>query len=174
MNLSLIDFMNNPVAPKRPYEIPETQEFFVAVKMSEYSGVRHYLEQNRYFAYQVDCVGKTALHKACEKDCLYTVQLLVTFHSDVNKRDSLGNTPLTYAFARDNIKIVRYLLANRAKPWFDKSGSYERFVAGKWKLKTLLEIARGFSLRGVFESVKAKELMWKNDAYDWFFVLHKF
>lgn len=98
----------------------------------------------------------------------------MTFHSDVNKRDSLGNTPLTYAFARDNIKIVRYLLSNRAKPWFDKSGSYERFVAGKWKLKTLLEIARGFSLRGVFESVKAKELMWKNDAYDWFFVLHKF
>ena len=52
----------------------------------------------------------SVLHWACAKGCLDIVDLLVKYKADVNKKDSLGNTPLLFACKNGHLDVVEFLL----------------------------------------------------------------
>ena len=62
--------------------------------------------------------GKTKLMTAVEKSDIKTIQSLIAGGEDVNAKNELDNlmTPLHYACKKNDLKAVKILLANKAKP----------------------------------------------------------
>ena len=60
-------------------------------------------------------MGKTPLHVACMRNNVHMFKLLMSYYPDVNKKDSQGNTALTYTIENDNqiIASVSFFLIKK-------------------------------------------------------------
>merc|ERR1712183_999670 len=75
MGLKVNDWLNNVVIPTKAHQIEKSIEFFVQIRLGSLINVREMLQDNRYFIYQMDSVGKTPLHRACNKNNEEIVEL---------------------------------------------------------------------------------------------------
>jgi ankyrin repeat protein len=58
----------------------------------------------------------TLLHFAVKSNLFDIVQLLITYHANVNLTNKANETPLIYAIKKKNVKITEYLLQHKADP----------------------------------------------------------
>lgn len=59
----------------------------------------------------------TALHWACKKGYKDIVELLLSYHSDVDGVDILYRTPLMLSIEENHLEITHILLSHGAYPW---------------------------------------------------------
>jgi len=52
----------------------------------------------------------SVLQWACSRGCMDMVDLLIKYKSDVNQKDSSGNTPLMVACKNGHLEIAEYLI----------------------------------------------------------------
>jgi hypothetical protein len=95
-----------------------------------------------------------------------TVDILMRYWPDLNKKDYKGKTPLTHAIEIDNIKIARTLLVKKAKPWFDGNQNYH-LIAKSGKMCNLIEKAKYFWMGLVLLPLNKKESEWRKRASAW-------
>lgn len=112
MKIQVQDMMNYPVFPTEAYALPKSRKMLRQVNLNNIIEVKKLLDKNRYLVFQIDAVGKTALHRASVKGDLRMVKLILDYLPDVNKQDCMGFTPLTYAVKNDYFDVakVRYSL----------------------------------------------------------------
>ena len=157
--------LKNAAVPKRPYQLKGTKEFFIQVKMGNYQNVDDILAKNRYFVFQINALGKTAVHKAVTNKDHKMVRLLLKHHPDVNKRDFNGKTPLTYAIESDCLNTAKNLLLQKARPWFDGKQIYADQSKSP-KMGLLIERAKKFWALMAFLKPGEKEKMWTQNAHN--------
>lgn len=85
--------------------IENSKAFLVNCGLGKIIPVRTMLKKNRFFVFQIDQVGKSALHRASKKNDLDMVKLVLKYTPDINACDFFGKTPLSYAIENDNWDI---------------------------------------------------------------------
>ena len=63
----------------------------------------------------------TPLHWAAKRGLVKILKLLLSKKVFLDQRDIYGKTALFYALKYNRFKVVKLLIANFAKPWFDNS-----------------------------------------------------
>lgn len=75
------------------------------------------LSINPYHVFDFDFYNMTALHWACKKGYKDIVELLLSYHSDVDGVDILYRTPLMLSIEENHLEITHILLSHGAYPW---------------------------------------------------------
>ena len=70
---------------------------------------------------KIDDAGWTPMHRAIKIDNIEIVRILILKCNsvDLNFTNQNGNTPLTFAIARGNLKVIELLLKSGADPNFE-------------------------------------------------------
>lgn len=71
----------------------------------------------KYFVYDFDHIGRTALHLTSANGNRDLAYLLIEKGADIEACDFLNRKPLYYAIQNNNFKIVRLLVKNRCDPF---------------------------------------------------------
>ena len=103
LKIPLEDILKHPILPAVPYQLKKTKKFLVAVNLGNIDAVRMMLEANRYLVYQIDSMGKSAVHRATKMANLEMLKMLMNFNPDLDACDYMGKTALSYAIESDNI-----------------------------------------------------------------------
>lgn len=67
LGVSLAELKKQPVFPTRPYMLPGSKPFLVAVNLGQESAVRQMLKKNRFLIFQIDSVKKYFKQKILRK-----------------------------------------------------------------------------------------------------------
>eukprot|EP00826_Nyctotherus_ovalis_P033922 TRINITY_DN2772_c0_g2_i2.p2 TRINITY_DN2772_c0_g2~~TRINITY_DN2772_c0_g2_i2.p2 ORF type:complete len:210 (-),score=41.72 TRINITY_DN2772_c0_g2_i2:51-680(-) len=154
------------IFPSKPFFHQESKEFFYKLTQGDYIGTLFMLEKNRFYVYDFDFLGRTALHIAVYKGHDKIAQLLIDNLADINAGDIAGRTPLFVASKHSSIGTVKMLLRNRADPSYKtKSGQTALHVAHTVFIKDALVVAmRVHNEMRKVRLKKEREVMWKNES----------
>ncbi|VDO14467.1 unnamed protein product [Rodentolepis nana] len=103
-------FVNPNVFPNNPTITP-----LILAVMLKFLVIANELLMNGADVNGVDVFGRTALHVAVDNDDEASVSILISHNCNLEKYDNDGLTPLTLAVEKNNIYMVRYLVAQGAK-----------------------------------------------------------
>ena len=138
-NITLYELLNNNPFQCKPYELPNSYDFLVAVKFRNYKYVTEALQNTKSFLFSFDYFGQTAYHWAAKLADLEMLKLLLEFGLYHNQKDFKGRTPLYLAALNNHKEICNYLLMNNGNIFLkDKNGLSPADVAGNKELKYYL------------------------------------
>ena len=138
-NITLYELLNNNPFQSKPYELPNSYDFLVAVKFKNYQYVTEALQNTKSYLFSFDYFGQTAYHWAAKLADLEMLKLLLDFGLYHNQKDFKGRTPLYLAALNNHKEICNYLLMNNGNIFLkDKNGLSPADVAGNKELKYYL------------------------------------
>ena len=138
-NITLYELLNNNPFQSKPYELPNSYDFLVAVKFKNYQYVTEALQNTKSYLFSFDYFGQTAYHWAAKLADLEMLKLLLEFGLYHNQKDFKGRTPLYLAALNNHKEICNYLLMNNGNIFLkDKNGLSPADVAGNKELKYYL------------------------------------
>lgn len=74
-------------------------------------------------------LNHTALHTVCQRGLVDAAKRLIAAGADVNRRTTLGTTPLHFAAGKDHVELVQLLLSAGADP---KAREFDTERPGEW------------------------------------------
>ena len=138
-NITLDQMLNNDPFQHEAYMIPNSYEFFTAVKFRNYKYVMNTLNTNAKYLFSVDYLGQTPYHWAAKLGDVKMLQILIDNGPYLNQKDYKGRTPL-YLAAMNNHQAACNLLLTKGANIFlkDKKGLGPNDVAGSPEMKSFL------------------------------------
>ncbi|VDO01945.1 unnamed protein product, partial [Rodentolepis nana] len=91
-------------------------------RLDEFLGIANELLMNGADVNGVDEFGRTALHVAVDNNDEASISILISHNCNLEKYDNLGATPLALAVEKNNIYMVRYLVAQGAVVYKEEVG----------------------------------------------------
>ena len=104
--------------PKEPFQHKYSREFLDCIKNGNLKLAQLYYARNDKVIYDFDSTLQTSLHWAVKRNFPEIVDFLIKSKCNVNAIDVVGRSPLFIASKYGYIKIVKKLLAAKAKPAF--------------------------------------------------------
>lgn len=83
-----------------------SRDFFDAIKSNEYLLVDSLLKEDPFLVLDFDHIGMTGLHWACKKGHERVAEILMDYHTDIEKLDLLRRTPIDLAKMHKNEQLV--------------------------------------------------------------------
>lgn len=116
LDLTLKEFIENNLWPKKPSTDSLAKNFFLNVKLGNPEKVNYYVRQNKYLVYCIDSNGMTGMHWAAKRNQYEILKFLLSMNGNPNQCDFQGRTCLYFAVLSGNKNSVLELLYRRAKP----------------------------------------------------------
>ena len=183
-NVTLDQLAKNDPFQHQAYMIPNSYDFFNAVKYKNYSYVIQALDSNPQYLFSIDYFGQTAYHWAAKLGDLKMLKILMEYGLYHNQKDYKGRTPLYIAAMNNHKEICTYLLSKGGNIYLKFKEGFSPFdAAGSPEMKSYLSefISQPFSnplykekikkfLLDIEEKIKKKneekEKMKKNKIYN--------
>ena len=138
-NITLHQMVTNDPFQHEAYMIPNSYEFFNAVKFRNYKYVMNELNSNQQYLFSIDYLGQTPYHWAAKLGDLKMLQILIDYGRYHNQKDYKGRTPLYIAAMNDHKEVCNFLLNKGANIFLkDKNGLGPNDVAGSRETRSLL------------------------------------
>ena len=138
-NVTLDQLAKNDPFQHQAYMIPNSYDFFNAVKYKNYSYVIQALDSNPQYLFSIDYFGQTAYHWAAKLGDLKMLKILMEYGLYHNQKDYKGRTPLYIAAMNNNKEISSYVLSKGANIFLkDKNGLTPADGAGSPEMKSFL------------------------------------
>ena len=107
----------------QPYQIPNSYEFFNAVKFKNYDYVIQALNNDPRYLFSIDYFGQTPYHWAAKLGDLKMLKILMDYGLYHNQKDYKGRTPLYIGAMNNHKEICNYLLSKGGNIFLkDKNG----------------------------------------------------
>ncbi|CAD8080227.1 unnamed protein product [Paramecium primaurelia] len=166
LHLNLDDLINHRVYPLTAYSHERSKLFFDLVKSNKLELAHRELQENRYLVYEFDSSKLTPLHHAVIRNHVEMVELLMEYHSDVNRRDILGRTPLFFGIRSGYNDCVQLLLYNQAIPWSNKKNQYDLYLDMlSDKVRDQYRKAKNYHLQMQMMSYTKRAAFWMERRY---------
>ena len=138
-NITLDQLAKNDPFQHQPYMLPNSYDFFNAIKYHNYNYVTNTLEDNPNYLFTIDYFGQTPYHWAAKLGDLRMTKILVKYGPYLNQKDYKGRTPLYIAAMNNNKDVCNFLLSKGANIFLkDKSGLGPADAAGSPEMKSFL------------------------------------
>ena len=122
-----------------PYMLPNSYDFFNAIKYKNYSYVLEALNSSTKYLFCIDYYGQTAYHWAAKLGDLKMLKILMDYGLYHNQKDYKGRTPLYIAAVSNHKEICSFLLSKGANIFLkDKNGLSPADAATNPELKLYL------------------------------------
>ena len=147
-NITLDQMAKNDPFQHKAYMLPNSYEFFNAVKFKNYNYVIKALNTDTNYLFSIDYFGQTAYHWAAKLDDLKMLKILIDYGLYLNQKDYKGRTPLYIAAMNNHKEICTYLLSKGGNIFLkDKEGLSPLDAAGSPEMKSYLSefISQPFS-----------------------------
>jgi len=109
------------------YPIPYGNILIYFIKSGKISYVRYILEHDTCDMNLLSEEENTPLHVACTKSTAEMVELLLSYHPQLDIKDAKGDTPLCIACMKADVSMVRLLLQHGAKDHLEISSTSTLF-----------------------------------------------
>ena len=138
-SITLDQMLKDDPFQHKPYMIPNSYEFFNAIKFRNYKYVMNTLNTNTKYLFSIDYFGQTPYHWAAKLGDVKMLQILIDNGPYLNQKDYKGRTPL-YVAAMNNHQDACNILLNKGANIFlkDKNGLGPNDVAGNPEVKSFL------------------------------------
>ena len=93
------------------------------------ASVQTFLDNNRYFAFEVDSNGKTPLAYASSHNQTEIALAVLSIGVNADLKCFKGHTSLYYALKVRNVVLVRAFLQKGSCPWSTKKNPYEEMLS---------------------------------------------
>ena len=122
-NITLDQMLRDDPFQHQAYMLPNSYDFFNAVKYKNYPYVLQALNTTTKYLFCIDYFGQTAYHWAAKLGDLKMLKILMDYGLYHNQKDYRGRTPLYIAALNNNKEICSYLLSKGANIFLkDKNG----------------------------------------------------
>ena len=141
-NIKISDFVNKNYFPKKPFELPKSEEFIEAVKFNNLEYVKQALEKNKNYIFQFDYLKQTSFHWAAKLGNYKVLNYLLEIDKTCNLYDKKMRTPLYLASLNNHYKCVELLLKNGGNAYIgDIYGKKPSDVTTDVRIKDILLIS---------------------------------
>ena len=141
-NIKVEDFINNNPFPKKPFELPKSEEFIEAVKFNNLEYVKQALEKNKNLIFQFDYFKQTSFHWAAKLGNYKVLKYLLENDKTCNLYDKKMRTPLYLASLNNHYNCVELLLKNGGNAYIgDIYGKKPSDVTTDIRIKDILLIS---------------------------------
>ena len=138
-NITLHQMVTNDPFQHQAYMLPNSYEFFSAVKYKNYPYIRQLLNDDPNYLFCIDYFGQTAYHWAAKLGDLKLTKILLEYGPYLNLKDYKGRTPLYIGAMNNNKDVCNYLLSKGANIFLkDKNGLTPADAAGSPEMKSFL------------------------------------
>ena len=138
-NITLDQMAKHDPFQHQPYMLPNSYEFFNAVKYKDYPFIIKTLNSDPNYLFSVDYFGQTPYHWAAKLGDLKMIQILLDYGLYHNQKDYKGRTPLYIAAMNNNKDICSFLLSKGGNIFLkDKNGLTAADAAGNPEMKSFL------------------------------------
>ena len=138
-NIKIKDFINNNPFPKKPFELPKSEEFIEAVKFNNLDYVKQALENNKNLIFQFDYFKQTSFHWAAKLGNYKMLKFLLENDKTCNLYDKKMRTPIYLASLNNHYKCVELLLKNGGNAFIrDVFGKKPSDVTSDQRIKDIL------------------------------------
>ena len=138
-NITLDQLAKNDPFQHKAYMLPNSYDFFNAVKYKNYNYVMQVLDSNPNYLFCIDYFGQTPYHWAAKLNDLKMLKILMEHGLYHNQKDYKGRTPLYIAAMNNNKEVCNYLLSKGANIFLkDKNGLTPAEGAGSPEMKSFL------------------------------------
>ena len=163
--ISLSEVVENNPFQTIPFLIQGSDEFFKAVKFSDYEKVNYMLKKNKKLLFSIDYFGQTPYHWAVKLNDFKTFEILLSFGKHHNQKDFKGRTPIYLAAINNNKDMCKYLLDNYANPFIkDKENKSPADIAGSLELKYFLMEHMSQPFNNPVYKLKLKNILEKREG----------
>jgi hypothetical protein len=138
-NITLDQLAKNDPFQHQAYMLPNSYDFFNAIKYHNYDYVMQTLDSNPNYLFTIDYFGQTPYHWAAKLGDLKMTKILLDYGLYHNQKDYKGRTPLYIAAMNNNKDVCNYLLSKGANIFLkDKNGLGPADAAGSPEMKSFL------------------------------------
>lgn len=163
-NITLDQLAKNDPFQHQPYMLPNSYDFFNAIKYHNYNYVTNTLEDNPNYLFTIDYFGQTPYHWAAKLGDIKMMEILISFGKHHNQKDFKGRTPIYLAAVNNNVDMCKYLLDNNANLFLrDKEDRSPADVAGNWDLKYYLKEQMSQPFNNPIYRLKLKKMLEERD-----------
>ena len=140
----------------KPYQIPESIEFFDCIKYDKYDEMENML-RNKDLLFCFDYYHQTPFHWAAKRNKIRAARIMLLYGNCVNLLDSNKMTPLALAAQNNNYDMVQLLCENGANPHIKNiDGKKPSDLCTDYKTKSYLMFIEDTFSTGLRKNTKKK------------------
>ena len=138
-NITLSEMLKNDPFQHQAYQIPNSYEFFNAIKVGNYDYVIKALNDEPRYLFSIDYFGQTPYHWAAKLGDLKMTKILIDYGPYLNQKDYKGRTPVYIGAINNHKEVCSYLLSKGGNCFLkDKNGLMPVDAVENPEMKSLL------------------------------------